>query len=190
MIRVDVFLNQFFKDSQEELCTVIKKVMCLSHGQAAVERSFSINKEVTDVNIAEHNLVCRRMIKDYLSHVGGVENVLINDEMMASVKASNLKYKIYLEDQRKAKERIKRKNTVREVEEELSNLKKKQKRLLGEKAMLLADSVKFSEKAEATGHVQFCVKGNSFRRSADRKDTELVQIDTEIKIKAKELRNM
>jgi hypothetical protein len=56
--------------------------------------------------------------------------------------------------------------------------------------MLLADAVKFSDKAEATGNVRFCVKGNSFRRTAESKRKDLSEIASEIKVKERELKNM
>jgi hypothetical protein len=109
--RLDTFFYNILEGqgSKNELWSIIKKIMLLSHGQAAVERSFSINKEVTDVNIAEHNLVCRRIVKDHLFYVGGVTNVVINEEMLVSVKAANSSYKAYLEEQRKTKDNGKEK---------------------------------------------------------------------------------
>ena len=47
------------------LAFVIKMILKLSHGQAAVERSFSINKSVLDVNMKEESIVACKTIKDH-----------------------------------------------------------------------------------------------------------------------------
>lgn len=45
--RVDVFLHQVFQSKcYPELWEFCKKLLLLSHGQATVERGFSINKDV------------------------------------------------------------------------------------------------------------------------------------------------
>ena len=47
--------------------SVLMKIVCtLSHGQASVERGFSFNKGLAEVNLAEKSLVSRRMISDYM----------------------------------------------------------------------------------------------------------------------------
>ena len=48
------------------LAFVMKMILTLSHGQAAVERSFSINKSVVDVNMKEEFIVARKTIKDHM----------------------------------------------------------------------------------------------------------------------------
>ena len=46
------------------LAFVIKMILTLSHGQAVVERSFSINKSAVDVNMKEESTVARKAIDD------------------------------------------------------------------------------------------------------------------------------
>ena len=46
------------------LAFVIKMILTLSHGQAVVERSFSINKLAVDVNMKEESIVACKAIKD------------------------------------------------------------------------------------------------------------------------------
>ena len=61
-------------------------LLVLSHGQATVERGFSINKEVIVENQHVESLVARRLIKDYIHVVKGVENVDISRSMIVSVR--------------------------------------------------------------------------------------------------------
>ena len=56
-------------------CNVVKMLLVLSHGQATVERGFSINKQVETDNLTEQSLVAKRTICDYVNFVGGIEHV-------------------------------------------------------------------------------------------------------------------
>ena len=48
------------------LCCKVLKLLLLSHGQATVERGFSVNKEMIVENQQEQSLVARRVIKDHI----------------------------------------------------------------------------------------------------------------------------
>ena len=63
--RLDTF---FFKTIELEHCKriekVIRMILCLKHGQAAVERGFNINKNLLQVNMTEVSIVAQRIIYD------------------------------------------------------------------------------------------------------------------------------
>ena len=62
--RLDVlFYGTLGKNTQwAELWNLSKKLLLLSHGQASVERGFSINKEVSVQNMSAQTLVAQRTI--------------------------------------------------------------------------------------------------------------------------------
>ena len=62
------------KPDYEKSWPVIRQLLLLSHGQATVEGSFSINKGVTTTNLSAQTLVARRAIIDHVHHVGGMHN--------------------------------------------------------------------------------------------------------------------
>ena len=64
-----------------EVCQLLLR---LSHGQATVERGFSVNKEVTIENLSEQLLVAQRTIVDHVRSVGGVLNVNYSKELLLS----------------------------------------------------------------------------------------------------------
>ena len=60
----------FFKEltgvsMHKELCMVLQVVFVISHGQASVERGFTLNKNLAD-NTEEVSIQSCRLIKDYL----------------------------------------------------------------------------------------------------------------------------
>jgi len=79
---------------------VFKLLLTLSHGQAAVERGFSVNKEVEVENMKHETVVAQRLICDYVRSVGGIQNVDINKQLLTSVKGARQKYEVYLEKDR------------------------------------------------------------------------------------------
>lgn len=72
--RLDIFLRSAMKP-YPELWGFFKKQLILSHGQATVERGFSINKEVESDNILEDTVVTRRLVCDFITQNGGVIQV-------------------------------------------------------------------------------------------------------------------
>lgn len=58
-------------ESYQELFQVAQLLLVLSHGQALVERGFSVNKELEIENLANQSLVVQRLVCDYLNAVGG-----------------------------------------------------------------------------------------------------------------------
>ena len=53
----------------------LKALLLLSHGQATVERAFSINKQVKNDNLSEDTFVAKRPICDHVTAVGGLQNI-------------------------------------------------------------------------------------------------------------------
>ena len=91
------------------LAFVIKMVLALSHGQAAVERSFSINKSVVDVNMKEESIVARKTIKDHmLSNDIQPDIIEISNKMINFYRSARQKYEIHKE--REAENKKKRTN--------------------------------------------------------------------------------
>ena len=56
--------------SLENAWDVFKLIFTLSHGQAAVERAFSVNKELLVKNLQQLSLVSQRIVSDYLTDFG------------------------------------------------------------------------------------------------------------------------
>ena len=92
------FMNK--KDQFRALWCIIKKILLLSHGQAQVERGFSINKEVSSTNMSQRTLMARRIIKDHVMSIGGIDNFVITKELIQSCKLSRQQYMRSLESEK------------------------------------------------------------------------------------------
>jgi len=61
---------------------VVKQVLVLSHGQAAVERGFSVNKQVEAENLDTSTVAAKRLICDHMRAIGGLMNVDIHNKQL------------------------------------------------------------------------------------------------------------
>ena len=79
--RLDTFLRSRMAANYPKAWSVCELALLLSHGQASVERGFSVNKELVVENQSEQT-AARRIIKDHIIHVNGVTNVEITRNMV------------------------------------------------------------------------------------------------------------
>ena len=105
--RIDKFYYNAMGHSSEftDLWQVLRTLFILSHGQALVERGFSINKEVSNTNIQETSLVARRQIKDHVKNLGGLENIIITKELLQSCRNARQKYHLHLSEKKASEEK-------------------------------------------------------------------------------------
>ncbi|KAH9372242.1 hypothetical protein HPB48_003449 [Haemaphysalis longicornis] len=119
--------------SNKELFTFAKIILSLSHGNASVERGFSINKDCLVENQKEQSLVAQRIVFDAVSSAGGVASVPLTKRMLQMVRGANARWKEELE--RTRKERADALRNQRERKRAATALKelelKKQKVFLG-----------------------------------------------------------
>ena len=172
---------KFFTDMKKKLSDDFGTI--LSHGQASVERGFSVNKELEIENLADQSLVAQRLVCDYINAVGGILNVPITQPLLTSCSAARKRYKRYLEQQRqnkKSKEASrKRKSFLDEVEE----LKEKKRRMTEDIDSLVKSADNLSEKAKLTGDISFVTQSNSLRKTSKEKANELKNLDKKMEEK-------
>ena len=62
----DFFFNIIGVQKYDKFAFIIKVILTISHGQAAIERGFSLNKTILDVNMKKESIVARKLIRDYM----------------------------------------------------------------------------------------------------------------------------
>jgi hypothetical protein len=81
-------LDQFFysvlgsKPQYAELYKVIKIVLLLSHGNAEVERGFSVNKHLLHDNVTEKSLIAQRLVHQAIRQEKSILNIKIDNKML------------------------------------------------------------------------------------------------------------
>ena len=152
------------------LAFVIKMILTLSHGQAAVERSFSINKSVVDVNMK--SIVARKTIKDHmLSNDIQPDMIEISNKMINFYRSARQKYEIHKEREAEKEEKKKDKSIQRQIlEEEIKDTTEMSNQLLETEKMLdkeFAETVKQAEGKEVTLVASLVTKANALKRCSE-----------------------
>ena len=83
---------------------VIKMTLCLNHGQADIERGFSVNENLLKDNMKEASIISQRFIYDHMT-VKNIkpESLVITKDLLKSVKSARICYDEYLSNQKKRK---------------------------------------------------------------------------------------
>lgn len=189
--RVDELLSKYMSSNPDfkELWGIVEKLLLVSHGQATVERGFSINKSVEKDNLSEHSHVAIRAICDYVNHVGGVVNVKVDKELRSAASSGRLKYNAYLAERKKDEEKAKVSLKRRKLEEEIDELKKKKQCLETDIKELYSEADQKALKAEATRNFTFITKSNSLRHTAKEKTKSLEEVVQKLESKMQEVKN-
>ena len=98
---MDVFLHSKLCTSHPDLLKFCQSALLLSHGQATVERGFSVNKEVETCNLHDESLEALRLICDKVIGCGGIHKVPLTKELLAA--SARSQYRLYLDNKRKKK---------------------------------------------------------------------------------------
>ena len=153
--RLDIFLHDKMCTPYPKLWMAVRMALLLSHGQATIERGFSVNKEVVIENQQTKSLIARHLIKDHIIQAGGILQVSITKQMMISVRSARSRYSQYLADKKecevKERAQMKRKAELDEIEE----LRMKTKRLKSDIDALHISVKKYAEKCETTGDLTY-----------------------------------
>jgi hypothetical protein len=102
--KVDVLFLETMAGNQDftKLWVVVEKVLLISHGQASVERGFSVNKQVEVDNLIGSTFEAKRMVCDHTAAVGGICNIDVdNKQLLLSCSNARQKYGLYLEEQKR-----------------------------------------------------------------------------------------
>jgi len=88
--RLDVFLMKIF-NHDEKLVKFSKRILTVFHGNSAVERGFSVNKECLVENLSEHSLISQRSVYCAVLSIGGLHKVSVTKSMIMAVRNASLK---------------------------------------------------------------------------------------------------
>ena len=93
--RFDSFLSGYMKGVAKfaNLWKVCKIIFTLSHGQADIERGFSVNKELLIENMKQKSLVSQRTVCDQLSdYTNQLQEYKIEKKLFLSCKNARMRY--------------------------------------------------------------------------------------------------
>ncbi|ROJ62551.1 hypothetical protein DPX16_21537 [Anabarilius grahami] len=174
--RLDTFLCGCLSRAYPVAWAFCQKLLLLSHGQASVERGFSVNKEVETDNMQEETMIAHRLVCDYVDLHGGVTKVPLTKELLVSVGAARSRYRIFLDQQRARKESEAGTQKRKLAEEYLTDLKRKKTTVQEVSTCLAREADMLAEEAEGKSGskmAQLLSKSNALRWASKEKLAEL-----------------
>ena len=105
--RLNSFLSGYMKGVAKlaNLWKVCKIIFTLSHGQADIERGFSVNKELLIENMKQKSLVSQRIACDQLSdYTNQLHEYKIEKKLFLSCKSARMRYENHLREESDKKE--------------------------------------------------------------------------------------
>ena len=174
--RLDDFFMKFLNGVNRfsKIAEVVKFVLTLSHGQAAVERGFSISEKTLFENLGHDNLIAKRIVIDHmLTHDLKAYDLPITRELLSSVRSAHSKY-VADQQKKKADEKKAAKDGLsEEVGKQIEEMNKKTSLLEATIKDMLATREKWQFQAEDEGKLELLGTANGLKRGAKEKQEEL-----------------
>ena len=143
-------------------------IFCLNHGQSAVERGFSMNKEYIKENRSENCLVSLRIIHNHLtSKKVTASSIIITADMIKSTRSARLRYEQFQLETSKEKKATEKQLKRRIITNELEQVKQKKSRLEESVCELVKDAHKLSLDAEEKNYLMLLSRSNVLRKLAN-----------------------
>ncbi|CAL1672536.1 unnamed protein product [Lasius platythorax] len=121
-------------ESFKQFDRLSQKLDNFCHGNAFVERGFSINKEVIVENQLAKSLVAQRQVYDAIQALGGLDNIVIDKQMILKIRNARSLYNEGLKEAKKKSETEANENlNKRRLVAEIDDLKKKRLKIIAEK---------------------------------------------------------
>lgn len=129
-VRLDVFWMEVLDNKKfENLQKVIQILLPLSHGNAMLERGFSINGDIIIENLKEESLIAQRMVFDSVSDCGGLKNLMVTKELIISMRNAHQRWvetlKANKENRNAESKAVAEKRKLKALTNELEEKKKK-----------------------------------------------------------------
>ena len=192
---MDSFLSEILQMQVEyqDLWLTMQLLLTLSHGQATVERGFSVNKEVLTPNLQEVSLQAIRLVhSSVLAQKIKVADFIITEALLSCCSHASNRYNIYLMEKKEENEKTEKGRKRKGLEEDLIATKKEKLELerVSKKLLDTADKkAKDAEKKDATVMKALLIESNSSRERAEQmqkidipaQDKEIKKIEEKIK---------
>jgi len=148
-----------------KLWEVFQIIFTLCHGQATVEKGFSINNELTVENMKEQSLIASRFVYDTVkSNAVHFSEIRLNRRLKRNVRAARIRYRLHLEDQSKLTVESEKARKRKAVQDEIRAVESKRKLLKESIASMSQEADALAVQAEKKHSFILLAKSNTFRQ--------------------------
>lgn len=169
------------KEGFELLWSIVQKMLILCHGQACIERGFSVNKSVAEVNMSKSTLIAFRKVYDALKQMEcKVHDIPVSKQMLESCRHARKRYDQYLAEQKRTADATAKQNKQKLLQIELESCKKRKQQLEKSAKMLVDEADELYTEAEKKNKMLLVSKANALKRKAKEKEEEVLAAQQEI----------
>ena len=160
----------------------------LQHGQAFVERGFSINSDLLKRNMLERTIVSQRIITDSVSSIltadpNAVQNIVIDKEMLRHCHTARIRYHNFLDENREVDHGIKTPVENVQMARKKDELEKEKKKVISfekEVQALNKEADELALKAELKQKMCMLSESNTKRKRADSMASDLAAMRAKV----------
>jgi len=166
--RLDILMHETVagRDMYSKLWNVDRMLLNLSHGQAAVEIGFSINKLAEEVHLQAETFVAKRIICDHMRYVCGIDQVDVAYRELLLAPSSDRNTTCTWKNQRKQLKLIVQSDKKRKaVSDHIEELKKKKARLQPGISSLEASADTLLTNVETKHAIKYVTETNSLHHT-------------------------
>ena len=165
----------------DQVSFVLRLLLTLSHGQAAIERGFSHNSFLLKTNMSPETVIAKRLIKDHmLSNDLKPHNIDISKSMVKAFRSAHGKYQMHLEDQRQKRISTEAETKAMHLSNEIETLKGKVEQMSKGVAVMDAQFFECVEVAEKKHDISFVIKGNALKCKSDQTKEDILKLENQI----------
>ena len=191
-VRLNTFLSQHMKDTQyTKLWRVFKMLLTMFHGQAAVERGYSVNNDLLVENMKERTVIALRTVYDGVRGTGQhFSEVPFTPRLKRRVKAARMWYQQYLEEQKKATLDDQKTRKRKAIQDDMQAVERKKKLVKESMEAMTKEADELAKKAEKKQDFTLLSKSNTFRQKVTEKATEDKKLDVKLKDLKEKLKSL
>ncbi|KAK1898471.1 Adenylate cyclase type 6 [Dissostichus eleginoides] len=178
--RLDEFFGRYLSGKEEyaELWNIMQCLFTLSHGQAAVERGYFVNKDMLVENLQEKTLIAMRLVHDAMA--GHTDGGLPKD-LKQHCRGARTRYEMYLEDQKKLREQTTKEKKRKELSQEIQKVKTKRQKVMTSAETMEKEAHEMAVMAEKKHDFTLLSKSNAYRKGVADKKEEVAALDKALK---------
>ena len=183
--RIDDFYFHSLTNISEhnELCDVLKLIFTISHGQADVERGFSLNKNLLNQNMEALTITSRQKIKDHLISTKIVlHEFKVPSTLLQYSQSARQKYAVYLETSRSEKEQDRKSKQIEVIDQEIKDTEALRQQADETIKLLEHEFVTCVDKGEKENGMSLVSKAMAIKRKSTEKQIEISNLEEDLNV--------
>ena len=174
-----------------KLWNIFKMLLSISHGQAFVERGYSVNKDMLIENLLEKTVVTLRTVHDSISTLEDHFTKLpLTPAMKRHVMSAIMRYGQYLDEQKKESLNEQQRKKRRGVQLSIREAERKKSKVDTSIDIIGKEADDLAKSAEAKHDFTLLTKSNALRLKVAQQSQKIPKLEKELKVLKEKLKSL